>query len=80
MVKDFWGSVEKLPEVEKVPVPVDPHAVIRSLGRPPFSGHEVVSEHYLRAVCENAAKLAEALAMAGGIIENTANDDKDIVE
>ena len=68
LVADFWGSVDKLPEVETVPAPVDAYAVIRSLGRPPFSGHEAVSEHYLRSVCQSAGQLAEALATAGGIM------------
>ena len=66
-VADFWGSVDKLPEAEEVNSSIDAYAVVRSLGRPPFSGHEAVSEHYLRAVCQNAVKLAEALAMAAGI-------------
>lgn len=75
LVADFWGSVEKLPEVEEVPAPVDAYAVVRSLGRPPFSGHEAVSEHYLRSVCQNAVKLAEALATAGGIMADPRDED-----
>lgn len=64
---DFWGSVDKLPSVEHVKPTPNPYAVVKSLGRPPFIGHEAVSEHYLRAVYANAVKLAEALAVAGDI-------------
>ena len=65
---DFWGSAEKLPAVEEVTVSTDPSAVVRSLGRPPFPGHEAVSEYYLRAVYDNTAKLAEVLATAGDLL------------
>lgn len=64
---DFWGSTDKLPSVEQVKPTPNPYAVVKSLGRPPFMGHEAVSEHYLRAVYTNAVKLAEALAVAGDI-------------
>lgn len=66
--RDFWGVPDKLPSVEEVTVSADPSAVVRSLGRPPFPGHEVVSEYYLRAVYENTAKLAEVLATAGHLL------------
>ena len=65
---DFWGSPDKLPSVEEVTVSTDPSAVVRSLGRPPFPGHEAVSEYYLRAVYDNTAKLAEVLATAGDLL------------
>lgn len=65
---DFWGSADKLPAVEEVTVTTDPSAVVRSLGRPPFAGHEAVSEYYLRAVYDNTAKLAEVLATAGDLL------------
>ncbi len=66
--KDFWGSAGKLPAVEDVTVTTDASAVVRSLGRPPFPGHEAVSEYYLRAVYDNTAKLAEVLATAGDLL------------
>ena len=65
---DFWGSGDKLPSVEEVTINTDPSAVARSLGRPPFPGHEAVSEYYLRAVYDNSAKLAEVLATAGDLL------------
>lgn len=68
---DFWGSPDKLPAVEEVSVSTDPSAVVRSLGRPPFPGHEAVSEYYLRAVYDNTAKLAEVLATAGDLLADS---------
>ena len=47
--------------------------MVRSLGRPPFSGHEAVSEYYLRAVYDNTVKLAEVLATAGDLLEGSAD-------
>lgn len=70
---DFWGSAAKLPPVQDVTVSGDPSAVVRSLGRPPFSGHEAVSEYYLRAVYDNTVKLAEVLATAGDLLSETAD-------
>ncbi len=62
---DFWGSAERLPRPQQVKATPDPYAVPRSLGRPPFAGHEAVGEHYLRAVYNHTVKLSEALAAAG---------------
>ena len=71
---DFWGSTGKLPPVEEVAISADPSAVARSLGRPPFPGHEAVSEYHLRAVYDSSAKLAEVLATAGDLL---ASEDPD---
>ena len=73
---DFWGSPDKLPSVEEVTVSTDPSAVVRSLGRPPFSGHEAVSEYYLRAVYDNTAKLAEVLATAGDLLSEPPESER----
>lgn len=74
---DFWGAASKLPKVEKVTVTSDVYAVARSLGRPPFSGHEAVSEYYLRAVYENTVKLAEVLSVAGELQADADNNTTD---
>jgi len=66
---DFWGDVEKLPPIDSVTLTSDPSAVVRSLGRPPLAGHEAVSEHYFRAVYEQAVMLAGVLATAGDLID-----------
>ena len=72
---EFWGSADRLPAVQRVKVTSDADALARSLGRPPFTGHEAASEHYLRAVYQNTVKLAEALATAGDIAEVDAPED-----
>ena len=66
---DFWGDAEKLPRVDSVTLTSDPSAAVRSLGRPPLAGHEAVSEHYFRAVYEQAVMLAAVLATAGDLID-----------
>lgn len=66
---DFWGDADSLPQVEAVTLTSDPSAVVRSLGRPPLAGHEAVSEHYFRAVYEQAVTLAGVLATAGDLID-----------
>ena len=66
---DFWGDADSLPPVDAVTLTSDPSAVVRSLGRPPLAGHEAVSEHYFRAVYEQAVTLAGVLATAGDLID-----------
>lgn len=66
---DFWGDVDKLPTLDDVTLTSDPSAVVRSLGRPPLAGQEAVSEHYFRAVYDQAVILAGVLATAGDLIE-----------
>ena len=66
----FWGDPAKLPDPkETVRITKDPAAVVRSLGRPPLSGHETISEHYFDAVYERSVALASALAAAGELID-----------
>ena len=66
----FWGESAKLPRDEtNVRITSDPSAVVRSLGRPPLSGHHNVAEHYFTAVYDRAVTLASALAAAGDLIE-----------
>ena len=71
--RDFWGSVESIPDVVTPIRPAtDASALIRSLGTPPLAGHEVISEHYFRAVYDRAAGLATAIAAGNGLL---ATDD-----
>jgi hypothetical protein len=66
----FWGEPARLPRDEtSVRITSDPAAVVRSLGRPPLSGHHNVAEHYFTAVYDRAVTLASALAAAGDLIE-----------
>ena len=74
--RDFWGSPDSLPSVEEVTVSTDASAVVRSLGRPPFPGHEAVSEYYLRAVYDSTVKLAEVLATAGDLLSDSSDAER----
>ena len=77
---EFWGEVERLPEVPTdVRITEDAAAVVRSLGQPPLAGHELVAEAYFTAVYDRAVMLAGALATAGGLIsqEDLPDDDSD---
>jgi hypothetical protein len=66
----LWGDSDRLPKDEtSVRITSDPAAVVRSLGRPPLSGHHNVAEHYFTAVYDRAVTLASALAAAGDLIE-----------
>jgi hypothetical protein len=67
---ELWGAAAaEVPAATPVRITGDPAAVVRSLGRPPLAGHEVVAEHYLRAVYERAVGLARALAAVGELID-----------
>ena len=48
--------------------------MLRSLGDPPLQGQGQVAEHYLAAVIERAAGLAKALALAGGLLADPADE------
>ncbi len=66
----FWGDPERLPKGDATQVTIStyPPAVVKSLGRPPLSGHQNASEHYFAAVYERAVNLGAALAAAGNLI------------
>lgn len=72
---DFWGDPARLPAVSEVAVSADGSAVIRSLGRPPVSGHEAASEYYFRVACDRAVNLAAVLATAGDLLDDDADED-----
>ena len=76
----FWGDAGSLPQARQdVHITEDPAAVPRSLGPPPLTGHEAISEHYFTAVYDRAVTLAGALATAGGLIslDELQDDDDD---
>lgn len=66
----FWGDPENLPSVDAAQITISPYppAVVKSLGRPPLSGHQNASEHYFAAVYERSVNLGAALAAAGNLI------------
>lgn len=72
---DFWGDPARLPAVSEVAVSADGSAVIRSLGRPPVSGHEAASEYYFRVACDRAVNLAAVLATAGDLLDDEGDED-----
>ena len=75
--EEFWGDPAKLPRDEgHVRITDDPAAVVRSLGRPPLSGHHNVAEHYFTAVYDRAVNLASALAAAGDLLEPEDGSDE----
>lgn len=68
--EELWGDPAKLPRDESfVRITPDAAAVVRSLGRPPLSGHHNVAEHYFTAVYDRSVTLASALAAAGDMLE-----------
>ena len=74
---DFWGDPAWLPPVSEVAVSADGSAVIRSLGRPPVTGHEAASEYYFRVACDRAVNLAAVLATAGDLLDDEDDEDPD---
>lgn len=65
----FWGAKEDLPETAaEAQVTSYPQAIVKSLGRPPLSGHQNASEHYFAAMYERTVVLGSALAAAGDLI------------
>ncbi len=73
--EDFWGDPSTLPAGDvHARITPDPAAVVRSLGRPPLSGHYNVAEHYFTAVYERSVNLASALAAAGDLLDDTSED------
>lgn len=72
---DFWGDPDRLPEpIERIDEVGDVKAVVRSLGRVPITGQETAAEHWFALVYERSAVLAGALAAAGGLHGDDADD------
>jgi len=70
--RDFWGSVDAVPDlVAPIRPATDASGLVRSLGAPPLAGHEVISEHYFRAVYDRAAGLATAIAAGNGLLADS---------
>ena len=72
----YWGDATSLPmRNDYVLESSDPTAVIRSLGKAPIPGKNSAPELYFEVLYNRAAGLAQALAFAGGL-----NEDTDAVE
>lgn len=66
---EFWGDRAKLPrDKPTIRIITDPPAVVRSLGRPPLSGHQNHADGYFAAVYQRSVTLASVLAAAGNLI------------
>jgi hypothetical protein len=66
----FWGhSEDPGPAVEKVRMPADPTALLRSLGDPPLGSNPAAAQHHLAVVYDEAVRAAIALAAANGLLE-----------
>lgn len=76
VARDFWGDPESVPDVVTTVRPADDAStLVRSLGAPPLTGHEVIAEHYFRAVFDKASNLAVALAATSGLLDDGADDE-----
>lgn len=58
-------------ENPRVSVTPDPTSTVRSLGKPPLVGREMVAEHYFEAVYQRAVAMAGALAAAGDLLDDS---------
>ena len=55
----------------RISVTPDPTSTVRSLGKPPLVGREMVAEHYFEAVYQRAVAMAGALAAAGDLLDDS---------
>lgn len=70
-IVQFWGDPSELPEPSSpIRVTGRPDAVISSIGRPPFPGHEAAAEQYFSMVYTRAVSLSSALAAAAELVED----------
>jgi hypothetical protein len=67
---DLWKEPRPLPEIEPIASPVDPTALIRSLGDSPLAGGSDVVLH-LATVVERTASVAAALALSAGLLADS---------
>jgi hypothetical protein len=71
---DVWRAVPAPPPPEPIAPTPDPTALLSSLGPPPLQGRATIAEHYLAAVVERAAALANALAASADLLAEPADD------
>jgi hypothetical protein len=64
---DVWRSPAPLPDVERVRVPQNVVAMVRSLGDPPVHG-TVDARDYFERVIERASAVATALALSADLL------------
>ena len=71
---DVWRSVAELAAPEPIVPTSAPSALINSLGPPPLQNQSHVVGHYLAAVVERAATVANALAASAGLLADVDED------
>jgi hypothetical protein len=71
---DVWYSVAELAAPAPIVPTSAPSALIDSLGPPPLQNQSQVAGHYLAAVVERAATVANALAASAGLLADVAED------
>lgn len=65
------ADIELSAETLRISVTPDPTSTVRSLGKPPLVGREMVAEHYFEAVYQRAVAMAGALAAAGNLLDDS---------
>lgn len=65
------ADIELPAETLRVSVTPDPTSTVRSLGKPPLVGREMIAEHYFDAVYQRAVAMAGALAAAGDLLDDS---------
>lgn len=66
---DIWRATGAIPEVEPIPAPREPSALLASLGDPPMiNGAHATA--YFSAVVERAAAIATALALSVDLLDD----------
>jgi hypothetical protein len=66
---DVWSPPAELPPVERITVPEEVGALLRSLGEPPAIDGSMIASGYFTAVVERAAAIAAALALSADLLE-----------
>jgi hypothetical protein len=65
---DLWRPVPPLSDLEPIKPVADPTALVRSLGDPPLAGQDHTALQNIALIASRAAKRAEALAAATGLL------------
>lgn len=65
------AGVDRAGKTPRISVTPDPTSTVRSLGKPPLVGREMVAEHYFEAVYQRAVAMAGALAAAGDLLDDS---------
>ena len=70
---DVWRVPGPLPEIEPIPAPSDPGALLRSLGDPPMRDGASAAKTFVE-VAERASAIAAALALSVDLLADPTDD------